>query len=88
MLVAALKVAPLANALAAGPSSCHFNVGDQEFDLCPVLEGKEAGWTVEFENQTPPTLTRTQYKISLHGSLQRDQSLPDDEQVFIGCLAV
>lgn len=83
-LVGASKIIPIGDSLA---NSCHFAVEDQKFDLCPVLEGKENGWTVEFEKRTPPTVTRTQYKISLHGSLEKDQSLPDDEQVIASRMA-
>lgn len=75
------KVVLLGNSLSA---RCHFKVDNQEFDLCPVFEEKQTGWTVEFDNLTPPTQTITEYKISLHGPLARDQSVPDDEQVFMG----
>ncbi|OBZ77234.1 hypothetical protein A0H81_02042 [Grifola frondosa] len=59
---------------------CSFTLGDQRFDLCPIVNGQEENWSIEFEQRTPPTLTKTAYKISLRGPLQRDKALPRYEQ--------
>lgn len=63
---------------------CRFTLEGQNFDLCPIFKaGKEAGgWTVVSERQTPPTVTKTQYKISFNGPLPRNDSLPSHIQVL------
>lgn len=63
---------------------CRFSLEGQDFDLCPIMKaGKDSnGWTVEWENQTPPTITKTQYRISFTGPLPRDESKPEHVQVI------
>lgn len=60
---------------------CKFSVGNETFDLCPVLSGNEGGWTIEFDRRTPPTITKTIYKIGLKEKLEVDGSKPKHEQV-------
>ncbi|KAI0717444.1 autophagy-related protein 27-domain-containing protein [Cerioporus squamosus] len=59
---------------------CAFSIGDVNFDLCPVLDGNDGGWKVEFERRTPPTVTKTSYRIDLRAPLKRDDALPGHEQ--------
>ncbi|THH30960.1 hypothetical protein EUX98_g3214 [Antrodiella citrinella] len=61
---------------------CRFTLEDQTFDICPILKaGKDSGgWTVESVRQTPPTVTKTVYKISLNGPLPRNESWSDQYQ--------
>ncbi|KAI0371892.1 hypothetical protein BV20DRAFT_126812 [Pilatotrama ljubarskyi] len=74
------KIRPLKNL----KDHCKFTVGGQLFDLCPVLEGNDGGWSVESERRTPPTITKTSYKISLLGPLEKEKNVPEHEQVS-GC---
>lgn len=60
---------------------CKFVLGGQQFDLCPVLEGNEGGWTTEIERKTPPTLTKTSYQIALQGPLAKDKNATKYDQV-------
>ncbi|KAI0360733.1 hypothetical protein OH77DRAFT_1493144 [Trametes cingulata] len=59
---------------------CNFALGGQQFDLCPVLEGNDGGWSIETERKTPPTITKTSYTISLQGPLEKDENVPQHEQ--------
>ncbi|TBU45634.1 autophagy-related protein 27-domain-containing protein [Dichomitus squalens] len=59
---------------------CSFQLGKTEFNLCPILEGNDGGWTVQWETRTPPTVTKTTYRIDLRGPLQRDADVPREEQ--------
>ncbi|KAI0646259.1 hypothetical protein C8Q79DRAFT_961778 [Trametes meyenii] len=60
---------------------CKFTVGGQFFDLCPILEGNDgSGWTIENERRTPPTMTKTSYKIQLTGPLGKEEKVPQYEQ--------
>ncbi|KAI0075596.1 hypothetical protein K474DRAFT_1599538 [Panus rudis PR-1116 ss-1] len=61
---------------------CQFTVDDQHFDLCPILGGDNAGKviTITQDRLTPPTTTKTEYKISLNGPLKRDGTLPSQYQ--------
>ncbi|KAI0746711.1 hypothetical protein C8Q80DRAFT_1176892 [Daedaleopsis nitida] len=59
---------------------CAFTMGEVQFDLCPVVNGNEGGWTVEFERRTPPTVTKTSYKIDLKAPLERGEGVPRFEQ--------
>lgn len=61
--------------------NCAFSIGNHNFDLCPVLDGNEGGWKVEFERRTPPTVTKTSYRIDLKAPLKKDEALPGHEQV-------
>ncbi|RDX54436.1 hypothetical protein OH76DRAFT_1397733 [Lentinus brumalis] len=60
--------------------NCAFSIGNHNFDLCPVLDGNEGGWKVEFERRTPPTVTKTSYRIDLKAPLKKDEALPGHEQ--------
>ena len=60
---------------------CSFKLGETSFDLCPIVEGNEGGWTVQFERKTPPTVTKTSYRIDLRKPLERDSNAPGEEQV-------
>lgn len=60
---------------------CKFTLGGQQFDLCPVLEGNEGGWTTEIERKTPPTVTKTSYQIALQGPLAKDKDAAKYDQV-------
>ena len=62
---------------------CSFQLGKLNFDLCPIVEGNEGGWTVQFERRTPPTVTKTSYRIDLRQPLQRDANAPEEEQVSL-----
>ncbi|CAL1711032.1 unnamed protein product [Somion occarium] len=61
---------------------CRFTIDGQSFDLCPIFDARERedGWTVETERQTPPTITKTQYKFALDKPLKKDGTLPAHEQ--------
>ncbi|EIW55777.1 uncharacterized protein TRAVEDRAFT_30502 [Trametes versicolor FP-101664 SS1] len=59
---------------------CKFTLGGQQFDLCPVLEGNEGGWTTEIERKTPPTVTKTSYQIALQGPLAKDKNATKYDQ--------
>lgn len=61
--------------------SCQFTLGNRRFDLCPVFEGNEGGWSVAYDRQTPPTVTKTEYKISFAGALKKSKKVPSHEQV-------
>ncbi|RPD65422.1 hypothetical protein L226DRAFT_530997 [Lentinus tigrinus ALCF2SS1-7] len=63
---------------------CAFSLDGHEFDLCPVLNGNDGGWSVEFERRTPPTVTKTSYRIDLKAPLKRDEALPGHEQCPAG----
>ncbi|OCH88027.1 hypothetical protein OBBRIDRAFT_758909 [Obba rivulosa] len=70
---------------------CNFSVGNQTFDLCPVISGNEGGWIIESERRTPPTITKTVYQIGLKEKLEVDESKPKHEQCFDGtfiCMTV
>ena len=62
---------------------CSFKLGQTTYDLCPILEGNDGGWTVELERKTPPTVTKTVYRIDLQKPLQRDANMPGEEQVSL-----
>ena len=76
---AATGVAP--ESLDALARRCQFTLGNRRFDLCPVFDGKEEGWTVVSERPTPPTVTKVEYRISFAGPLKTSQWAPRDEQV-------
>ncbi|KAI0635105.1 hypothetical protein C8Q77DRAFT_1105856 [Trametes polyzona] len=59
---------------------CKFSLGSQQFDLCPILEGNDGGWTIETERRTPPTVTKTSFRISLQGPLKKEENVPQYEQ--------
>ncbi|KAI0330635.1 hypothetical protein GY45DRAFT_1323368 [Cubamyces sp. BRFM 1775] len=59
---------------------CKFGLGGLWFDLCPILEGNDAGWTFELVRKTPPTITTTSYSIRLRGPLEKDENTPQHEQ--------
>ncbi|PCH37043.1 hypothetical protein WOLCODRAFT_140694 [Wolfiporia cocos MD-104 SS10] len=89
-LAAIAALVPLCRSLAAAAAtgqslttlakSCRFTLDNQKFDLCPVFEGNDGGWTVAHSRQTPPTVTKTEYKISFQGPLKRSKKVSDDEQ--------
>ena len=60
---------------------CAFTVAGTSFDLCPVVNGNEGGWTVKTERRTPPTVTATEYRIDLKAPLKKDGEVPGHEQV-------
>ncbi len=60
---------------------CKFALGDRHFDMCPVFEGNEGGWTVSRERQTPPTVTKDEYRISFQGPLKRSKKIASDDHV-------
>ncbi len=60
---------------------CSFKLGETSYDLCPIVEGNEGGWTVQSVRKTPPTVTKTSYKIDLRKPLERDANVPREEQV-------
>ncbi|KAJ8487770.1 hypothetical protein ONZ51_g3951 [Trametes cubensis] len=59
---------------------CKFGLGGLWFDLCPVFEGNDGGWTFALERKTPPTITKTSYNIRLRGPLEVDDNVPAHEQ--------
>ncbi|KAH9829827.1 uncharacterized protein C8Q71DRAFT_389497 [Rhodofomes roseus] len=59
---------------------CQFTLGNRRFDLCPIFEGRESGWTVGSERSTPPTVTKAEYRISFAGPLKTTKWTPHDEQ--------
>ncbi|PIL27448.1 hypothetical protein GSI_10597 [Ganoderma sinense ZZ0214-1] len=59
---------------------CRFKLGQTTYDLCPIVEGNEGGWTIEFDRKTPPTVTKTVYRIDLRKPLERDANVPGEEQ--------
>ncbi|KAH9849418.1 hypothetical protein C2E23DRAFT_935780 [Lenzites betulinus] len=59
---------------------CKFTLGNQRFDLCPVLDGNDGGWSFKSERKTPPTVTTSSYRISLQGPLKKDENAPQHEQ--------
>ncbi|KAI1798279.1 autophagy-related protein 27-domain-containing protein [Ganoderma leucocontextum] len=59
---------------------CSFKLGETSYDLCPIVEGNEGGWTVQFKSSTPPTVTKTSYRIDLRKPLERDANVPEEEQ--------
>lgn len=63
--------------------TCDFKIGGHHFKLCPLFEGdwKSRFKQLEWEEQTPPTVTKTVYKMSLAGPLKVDKTLPEHEQV-------
>lgn len=67
---------------------CAFSLGDHDFNLCPILNGNDGGWKVESERRTPPTVTKTSYRIDLKEPLKRDAALPGHEQVRDHCSLV
>ncbi|KZT02824.1 uncharacterized protein LAESUDRAFT_729791 [Laetiporus sulphureus 93-53] len=76
-LVAAVAVEEPVGVLA---KQCDFTLGGRRFDMCPVFEGKDRGWTVSREQQTPPTITKTEYRISFQGPLKRNRKIASYEQ--------
>ena len=60
---------------------CAFKLGDVSFDLCPVLEVNEGAMMVAHERRTSPTLTKTEYRISLRAPLGKLDGVPGHEQV-------
>lgn len=82
--VAATGVAP--ESMDALARRCQFTLGNRRFDLCPVVEGKEEGWTVVSERPTPPTVTKVEYRISFRGPLKTTKWSPHDEQVRCLCI--
>lgn len=62
--------------------TCDFKIGGHHFKLCPLFEGdwKSRFKQLEWEEQTPPTVTKTVYKMNLAGPLKVDQTLPEHEQ--------
>ncbi|ETW75227.1 hypothetical protein HETIRDRAFT_455887 [Heterobasidion irregulare TC 32-1] len=64
---------------------CRFTIGRLTFDLCPLFKSAQARKkTIEFERQTPPTVTKVVYDLSLDGPLKRDTTLPEHEQCAQG----
>lgn len=63
--------------------SCDFRIGGHHFKLCPMFEGdwKSRFKYLQWEEQTPPTVTKTTYKMSLGGPLRVNNTLPEHEQV-------
>ncbi|KAI0777632.1 hypothetical protein BD413DRAFT_467353 [Trametes elegans] len=59
---------------------CKFTLEGQAFDLCPILDGNDGGWTLETERRTPPTITKTSYSINLRGPLEKDENAAQHEQ--------
>lgn len=62
-------------------NDCSFTLGGKEYDLCPLFNRENEEWLVEVETETPPTITKNTYRLALGGSLKRDGTLPDHEQV-------
>ncbi|THH17934.1 hypothetical protein EW146_g2971 [Bondarzewia mesenterica] len=61
---------------------CRFAIGRRNYNLCPLFNGvRGRRKTMEFENQTPPTVTKVVYDLSLDGPLERNTTLPEHEQV-------
>ncbi|KZT64737.1 hypothetical protein DAEQUDRAFT_732285 [Daedalea quercina L-15889] len=87
--LAAPLLGSLASAAATGVAAesldtlarrCQFTLGNRRFDLCPVFEGKDEGWILGFEQSTPPTVTKREYRISFAGPLKSTKWSPRDEQ--------
>ncbi|KZT19408.1 hypothetical protein NEOLEDRAFT_1142075 [Neolentinus lepideus HHB14362 ss-1] len=64
---------------------CKFTLGDHEYDLCPVLSpyaDKEI--TINMERWTPPTVSHSEYRISLGGPLKKNESRHNEDQCYEG----
>ncbi|KAA1472706.1 hypothetical protein DENSPDRAFT_839047 [Dentipellis sp. KUC8613] len=60
---------------------CQFAIGDYKFNLCPLFEQQDTlQQTIVFDTQTPPTVTKTVYKLNLDGPLPKNEKLPAHEQ--------
>ncbi|KAH9912464.1 uncharacterized protein B0H18DRAFT_1053838 [Fomitopsis serialis] len=79
-LASAASTGVAAESLNALTRHCQFTLGNRRFDLCPVFEGNDGGWTVGFERSTPPTVTKAEYRISFAGPLKTTKWTPHDEQ--------
>ncbi|KAF9256379.1 hypothetical protein L218DRAFT_966382 [Marasmius fiardii PR-910] len=70
---------------------CSFNIENFKYDLCPLLQSHTRHMKLTISEDTPPTLTRKTYEISLEGALKRDGTLPAELQCPGGtwiCLTV
>ncbi|KAG7086773.1 hypothetical protein E1B28_002703 [Marasmius oreades] len=59
---------------------CSFNIKNFKYDLCPLLGSHVRNLKLTISEDTPPTLTRKMYQISLEGALTRDGTLPAELQ--------
>ncbi|KAI9064716.1 hypothetical protein FKP32DRAFT_1591189 [Trametes sanguinea] len=59
---------------------CKFTIGGFFFDLCPIVEGNEGGWSISSERRTWPTITKKEFKIDLKGALETDSHVDKYEQ--------
>ncbi|KDQ53930.1 hypothetical protein JAAARDRAFT_38901 [Jaapia argillacea MUCL 33604] len=61
---------------------CRFTLDAHEYDLCPIFtpQHDDKPIVVAFGQKTPPTITRTEYRIALGGALKTNESLPEHEQ--------
>ncbi|KAL7284230.1 hypothetical protein ACG7TL_001512 [Trametes sanguinea] len=60
---------------------CKFTIGGFFFDLCPIMEGNDGGWSIESERRTWPTVTKREFKFNLKGALETDSHADKYEQV-------
>lgn len=91
-VVLAVANAELTQHLHSLADNCEFTLNGSRFDLCPVLRAdKSEERVIAFEKWTPPTVTRTEYRISFGGALKRNESRETYEQCYEGsqiCLTV
>ncbi|TFY62128.1 hypothetical protein EVG20_g6814 [Dentipellis fragilis] len=79
--IAADSAGGTGRALKSLVKDCQFAIGDYKFNLCPLFEQQDAlQQTIVFDTQTPPTVTKTVYKLNLDGPLPKNEKLPDHEQ--------
>ncbi|KAH9925764.1 uncharacterized protein B0H18DRAFT_1008147 [Fomitopsis serialis] len=70
-LASAASTGVAAESLNALTRHCQFTLGNRRFDLCPVFEGNDGGWTVGLS---------AEYRISFAGPLKTTKWTPHDEQ--------
>lgn len=59
---------------------CSFQIDNHLFDLCPITASHPGPLTINLDEETPPTRTRSTYSISLDGPLKRNGTLPAELQ--------
>ncbi|EIN05598.1 hypothetical protein PUNSTDRAFT_35083, partial [Punctularia strigosozonata HHB-11173 SS5] len=48
--------------------------------VCPLLDPKVKPFVLQWDEETPPTVTTTNYRISISKPLMKDPTLPAHEQ--------
>ncbi|CCM03455.1 uncharacterized protein FIBRA_05588 [Fibroporia radiculosa] len=80
LFCSAAAAAAMGQSLSSLAKQCQFTLGHQRFDLCPIFEDDAGGWTISRSRKTPPTITKTQYHVSLSGALKISKKIPSEEQ--------